>query len=225
MNKKGITLVTVVVMIIVMIIIATVSIVAGNKIIVSSNEYKIEQEIESVKAAVLRKKAEVNMAGNLIPTGESYIGVADPILKSDGSDTIVATGWYYLDKENLEKLGVYDTTTRFIVNYDYEAVLSLESKDYLEEYIIIELMYDYIEKDSCAGTALKNKTATDTSGLMIRDNESGTVYGTNWYLLKKGTDSISGDFIQKYSTYITKDYLINFKTAEYVKIDFNYSEL
>ena len=225
MNNKGITLVTVVVMIIVMIIIATVSIVAGNKIIVNSNEYKIEQEIESVKAAVLRKKAEVNMAGNLIPTGESYIGVVDPVLKSDGTDTIIATGWYYLDKENLEKLGVYDTSTRFIVNYEYEAALSLESPDYLEEYMIIECIHNFIKNNSYAGIELKNKTATDTSGLMIRNNDTGAVYGTNWYLLKKESSSTSGDFLQRYSSYIENDYLVNFKTAEYIKIDFNYSEL
>ena len=56
MNNKGVTMVTVIVMIIVMLIIATVSIVAGNKIIVSSKEYKVEQELQSVKAEVLRKK-------------------------------------------------------------------------------------------------------------------------------------------------------------------------
>ena len=222
MNKKGVTLVTVVVMIIVMILIATVSIVAGNKIIVSSNEYKIEQEIESVRAAVLRKKAEVNMAGNLIPNGESYIGVADPVLKSDGTDTIVATGWYYLDKENLEKLGVYDTTTRFIVNYDYEAVLSLESQEYLEEYIFIESMYNLVENETYVGEALQNKTAEDTSGLMIRNNDTGAVYGTGWYLLRKDNGEISGD---NYTTYVKKDYLVNYETKEYIRLDFNYSEL
>jgi len=222
MNNKGVTLVTVVVMIIVMILIATVSIVTGNKIIVSSNEYKIEQEIESVKAAVLRKKAEINMAGNLIPNGESYIGVADPVLKSDGTDTIVASGWYYLDKENLEKLGVYDTTTRFIVNYDYEAVLSLESQDYLEEYVFIESMYDLIDNETYVGEALKNKTATDTSGLMIRNNDTGTVYGTGWYLLRKDSGEISGD---NYTTYVKKVYLFNYENKEYIRMDFNYSEL
>ena len=99
MNNKGITMVTVVVMIIVMLIIATVSIVAGNKAILEAKEYKLEQELQSVQAAVSRKKTEVNMAGSLIPIGEAYVGIKDPVLKSTGTDTIVATDWYLLDRE------------------------------------------------------------------------------------------------------------------------------
>ena len=157
-NNKGVTIVTVIVMIIVMLLIATVSIVAGNKIIVNSNELKAEQELQSVKSAVLRKKSEVNMAGSLIPIGEAYIGIKDPILKSDDSGTIKATNWYLLDETNLEKLGIYDSTSRYIVNYDYEQVLSTKNKEYIEEYMLIECIQKYIANNSVVGLELKNKT-------------------------------------------------------------------
>ena len=225
MNNKGVTMVTVIVMIIVMLIIATVSIVAGNKIIVSSKEYKVEQELQSVKAAVLRKKSEVNMAGTLIPVGESYVGIKDPILKNDETGTLVATGWYLLDEENLEKLGVYDVSTRYIANYDYEEVLSTQDTDYIELYMVIEFMYEYIDMNSVAGEMLKNKSDADSSGKMVKNKDTGDLYGTGWYLLKKNTSGSTGDFPAKYSSYINHDYLINFNTAKYVKVTSDFEEI
>lgn len=219
MNNKGVTMVTVIVMIIVMLIIATVSIVAGNKIIVSSKEYKVEQELQSVKAAVLRKKTEVNMAGTLIPNGESYVGIKDPILKSDESGTLVATGWYLLEEENLEKLGVHDASSRYIANYDYEEVLSTKDTDYIESYMVIEFMHEYINMDLVAGEMLKNKSDVDTSAKMVKNKDTGELYGTDWYLVKKE------NFTGKYSTYITHDYLINFNTAKYVKVTSAFEEI
>ncbi|MBO5142408.1 MAG: hypothetical protein J6C46_05345 [Clostridia bacterium] len=223
-NNKGVTIVTVIVMIIVMLLIATVSIVAGNKIIVNSNELKAEQELQSVKSAVLRKKSEVNMAGSLIPIGEAYIGIKDPILKSDDSGTIKATNWYLLDETNLEKLGIYDSTSRYIVNYDYEQVLSTKNKEYIEEYMLIECIQKYIANNSVVGLELKNKTSVSgsTTVTMVRDNETGNVYGTGWHLLRK---TATGELPTEYAEYIKHDYLINFNTAQYIKMDSNFEEI
>lgn len=223
MNNRGITMVTVVVIIIVMLLIATVSIVAGNKVIVESKQYKLEQEYQSVKAAVSRKKTEVNMAGSLIPIGESYVGIKDPILESDGSDTIVATDWYLLDRENLEKLGVYETDYRYIVNYDYEQVISTQNTNYLEEYMVSQSMIEYIKSGTTAGVELKNKI-TDSSAKMVRNNETGDVYGDNWYIVRKSATGTNG-FPAKYSSYIKHDYLINYEMAQYVMMDSNFEEI
>lgn len=225
MNKKGITMVTVVVMIIIMLIIATVSIIAGNEIIVNSNQYKIEQEIQSVKAAVLRKKAEVNMAGTLVPIGESYVGQVDPILKSEAAETISAIGWYLLDEESLEKLGVYDATSRYLVNYNYEAVIPTKNTDYIEEYMVVESLHNFIAQSTYPGTALKNKIGADTSGKMMKNKKTGDVYGTGWYILTKGTDGSTGDFQAEYAPYIQNDYLFNFETARYIKITSSFEEV
>lgn len=221
MNNKGITLVTLVVMIIVMIILVTVSFVAGNKLIVNSKDHNLEQEIESVRAAVSRKKTEIDMSGYMTPVGESYVGIKDPILGSDGADSIVATGWYYLEESHLEKLGVYDVNTGYIVNYDYEIVLSVKDKEYMEEFMLVESMYEHIKNGTAAGIELKNKTASEPDNKMVKNKENSDLYGTGWYLLKKA----SGDFDAKYESYINNNYLINFKTKEYVKMNSNFEEI
>lgn len=218
MNNKGITMVTVVVMIIVMLIIATVSIVAGNKLIIESKEYEKEQEYHSVKEAVLRKKSEVNMAGSLIPIGESYVGIKDPILKSDDSTTITATGWYLLDNTNLEKLGIFDASSRYVVNYDYEEVVATDDEEYIEKYMLIECIHEIINAGTVRGTQLKNKT-TDSSAKMVRNTETGDVYGDGWYIVSVA------DLPSKYKTYIDSDYLVNYETAQYVKMDSNFEQI
>lgn len=223
MNNKGITMVTVVVMIIVMLIIATVSIVAGNKAILEAKKYKLEQELQSVQAAVSRKKTEVNMAGSLIPIGEAYVGIKDPVLKSTGTDTIVATDWYLLDRENLEKLGVYETDIRYIVNYDYEFVLSTQDSNYIEEYMVSEFMIDNIADSTVAGVKLKNKV-TDSTAKMVRNTKTGDLFGEGWYLLKQSAVGADG-FSSEYKPYIKHDYLINYDTAKYVKMDSNFEEI
>lgn len=223
MNNKGITMVTVVVMIIVMLIIATVSIVAGNKAILEAKEYKLEQELQSVKAAVSRKKTEVNLSGSLIPIGEAYVGIKDPVLKSTGAETIVATDWYLLDRENLEKLGVYETDIRYIVNYDYELVLSTQDSNYIEEYMVSEFMIDHIANSTVAGVKLKNKI-TDSTAKMVRNIKTGDVFGEGWYLLKQSATGTEG-FDEKYKSNIKHDYLINYDTAKYVRMDSNFEEI
>lgn len=212
MNQKGVTLATVIVMIIIMLIIATVSIVAGNRLIVNSKEYKEEQEIQSVKAAVSRKKTEVNMAGVLVPNGEAYVGAIDPIIKSDAEGTIVAKGWYLLDEESLLKLGISDASSRFIVNYEYEAVLATKNPDYIEEYMVIEYLHELMDAGTTAGTALGNKTTEGDAAKMVRNTEKNEVFGAGWYLLKKA------DFPDNYASYIKHSYLLQIERGQYQKV-------
>lgn len=219
MNNKGITLITVIVMIIVMLIIATVSLVAGNEIIVNSNEYRREQELESVKEAVLRRKSEVEMSGTIIPIGEAYVGTKNPIICTDERGTLVANDWYLLDKESLENIGVYDTENKYVVNYDYGIVLSTYDESYIEEYMVIKCLYDYISRNSTLGTALENKTGSDTSKKMYVNNDNGDLFGTGWYFVSKA------DLPSIYSAYIENSYLLNFKNAEYVKVTSTFKEV
>lgn len=216
MNQKGVTLATVIVMIIIMIIIATVSIVAGNRLIVNSNEYKESQEIESVKAAVLRKKTEVNMAGSLVPIGESYIGIVNPVIKSDDDETIIAEGWYLLDEESLEKLGIHDVSSRFLVNYDYEVVIPTKEGKYIEEYMVAKYLHELIDSETVTGIALKDKVSGDIS--IVIDNEEQEVYGTGWYLIREEA------FPEEYKEYIKNDYLFQFKRGEYIKMTPDFEE-
>lgn len=211
-SQKGMTLATVIVMIIIMLIIATVSIVAGNRLIVDSKEYKEEQELQSVKAAVSRKKAEVNMAGVLIPLGESYVGSIDPIIKSDSEGTVVANGWYLLDEEALQKLGISDASSRYIVNYEYEVALATKNSDYIEEYMAVEYLHDLIDTQTTSGTALSNKTSEGDGAKMVVNKEENEVFGEGWYLVK------ITDFPTEYSSYIKHSYLFQLERGEYEKV-------
>ena len=127
------------------------------------------------------------------------------------------------NKENLEKLGVYDVTNRYLVNYDYEVVLSLQNEDYLEEYMVVEFMHKCIEDETFVGTELTNKDSS--GGLMVKNKQTGELYGTGWYLLKKDDTGVVGDFPTEYSSEIKHDYLINFKTNQYVKMDTNFEQI
>jgi len=216
MNQKGITMATVVVMIIIMIIIATVSIVAGNRVIVNSKDYQDEQEIASVKAAVLRKKTEVNMAGTLVPLGEAYVGIINPIVKADDTGSVVANGWYLLDEENLERLGIHDASTRFLVHYDYEVVIPMKSEDYLEEYMIVEFLHDLIDSETTAGIPLQDKSGdgmgSDTTSPMVKNKEKNEYFGTGWYLIKKE------HLPANYAKHIDHSYLLQIDRAQYVQV-------
>lgn len=218
MNNKGITLITVVVMIIVMIIIAAASILAGNKLIVNSSEYKKEQEIQSVREAVSRKKTEVGLQGTFTPVGEGYVGEKNPILISDENGTVEATDWYLLDTTALEKLGVYEVNTKFLANYDYEIVLSTENPYHIEEYFVITAIHYYKDQGSVVGEMLNNKTSDNPNVKMVEDSK-GNLYGTGWYIVDKG------DFPTEYANYINNKYLVNFNTCEYVIYGSDFSEV
>lgn len=224
-NNKGVTLATVVVTIIVMLVIATVSIVAGNKLIVSSNEYDEGQEYESVVSAVKRKKTEVNLAGSLIPVGEAYVGVVDPIIKSDSTGSLKADGWYLLDEVALEKLGLNELSSRYLVNYDYEVVLSTKNSDYVEECLVAEYIHNVSEKGRC-GLQLKDKVSGDTN-VMIQIEDTSELFGTGWYLVNPSDYNPEElpKHLRDYVSYIENPYLINYDRYEYVKLDMDYKKI
>ena len=109
MNQKGITLITVVVIIIVIVIIATTSIIAGNRLIINARTLADSQNEETVREALQRRNAEINMQGSLVPKGDSYPGNVDPLI---GDGTYRAKGWYTLDEAELNSLGVKDVTRK-----------------------------------------------------------------------------------------------------------------
>lgn len=211
MNQKGITLASIIVMIIVMILIATVSIVAGNRLILNSKDYVEEQELESVRSAVLRKKNEIGMMGSMTPIGEMYVGTADPTLQTATGRSVVATNWYLLDEGNLEELGVFDTTSRFLVSYEYEVVLPVKNPDYVEEYLVVQTMQDLKKEGKTIGMALQ-----DTYGQMVRNLERNELFGSGWYLVK--AEDWKDVTSEEVGADITHSYVIQFDRAEYEKV-------
>ncbi len=209
MNKHGITMISVVVIIIVMIIIATVSMIAGNRVILNAKEYNQEKELETVKAAIIRKKTEVNNAGIITPLGESYVGTKNPTIKSDETGEIIADGWYFLDEAALEQLGVMDSRAHFLVNYENEIALRMDEEDYIEPYTIATLMIQANKTATVFGEALKDNEPLQ----MIENEEDNEFFGTGWYYVNHTAD-LSGDAIN----YVQNDYLINFEHNQFIKM-------
>lgn len=224
MSNKGISLVSVIVIIIVMIIIATISIVAGNKLIFETKELKDNQTIESIKEAMNRLNSEINSSGTITPKGENYIGRASPAV---GTGEERAYGWYLLDEEELTKLGIKEQKGRYLVNYEYNEVLDMNEAGYYERYNVINFMHDQITEMNeakkngtsftCFGFALQNKSDENDGKVMYKNFNSARqteMYGTGWYYINPETNILP----EKYQGKITNEYLINYELAKYVKV-------
>ena len=217
MNNKGISLVTVVVIIIVMIIIASVSIIAGNKLIVETKELANFQTIETIREAINRLYEDHINSGMITPKGEGLIGRYSPAI---GNGDIQAVGWYLLDEDALTELGI-NQKGKFLINYKYSAVLDMSDSSYVEEYNVIEFMYNQRKlmenaiKDGTtnsfeyAGEELNNDTR-----VYVHKSETQTdVYGLGWYYVEPS------DMTEEYKTNVKGNYLINYDDAKYVRVD------
>ncbi len=229
MNNKGITLVTVAVMIIVIIIIATTSIVAGNRLLFNSRELVDAQMLESVREAAIRRKNEIDMQGTITPLGETYPGQLSPYI-ADGA--FEAVGWFLLNEEALDDLGVKKAKERYLVNYKKSTVLSMADNEYVEKYLVYVFMDKIMDKRKTnailgyPGEELQNSTAIDSGKMYVdRSGKNGIeTYGTGWYKLSKEemilelTDSFTGVNL---SNFMKNDYLINFDDYKFVKFTSN----
>ena len=107
-NNKGVTLLSIIIILIVIIIIASVGIISGSNLLVESKEHIDEQEYTTVLEAIRRKKAEISTSGILLPAGETYAGVQNPVIGRDesGAEQYAGKDWYLLEESHLKELGV-----------------------------------------------------------------------------------------------------------------------
>lgn len=107
-NNRGVTLVSMIVIIIVIIIIASIGVISGNALLLESKDHVSEQEYVAVLDAVKRKKAEVSLAGTLLPASKGYIGIQNPVVGRDEGNLEQYAGkdWYLLEETHLEQLGI-----------------------------------------------------------------------------------------------------------------------
>ncbi|MBR3280326.1 MAG: hypothetical protein IKI57_00570 [Clostridia bacterium] len=218
MNNKGITLVTVVVMIIVIIIIATVSILSGTRLITNSKKLSESEILESVRSAVQRKNAEIEMQGTITPIDENYPGQLSPIITPD---SLECTNWYLLNDDNLEELGIKYSEGKFLVNYPKGIVISLADTDYAEKYLIYRFMDEVKAKkeseeiDEYEGTKLVNPSSSSDGRTYYREHEyeAREVFGNGWYRvnptqIKNHLESVFEG--KNLDNYIKNDYLVNY---------------
>ena len=218
-KNKGMTLITIVVTIIILVIIASVSILSGNKLIEETKEYRDEEVVQNVKQAILRRKSEIETQGSITPLGQVYVGQADPLV---GKGDINAKGWHMLSVNELKEIGVHDVVGRYLVNYNYEEVITLEDPEYTEKYLICEYIHRVKELgdsnyEKYTTKTLLNKLTGDSAEIVYEDTKTGNVYGTKWYLVSKSTINSNNVLTDAEKNYITNDYLVNFQDDKYVK--------
>jgi len=227
-KNKGMTLITIVVTIIILIIVASVSILSGNKLVEEASDFRNEEVIQNVKQAVLRRKNEIDTQGSFTPIGITYIGKADPLV---GKGDITANNWHLLDVEDLKELGVHDIVGKYIVNYKYEEILSMDDPDYTEKYLVCKYLHDVLDKtkeltvdqrnseyEQYTTKKLSNKFSEDSDGAIYENKETGDIYGTKWYYITPEKIKEENILTEPEKNYISNSYLINFQDEKYVKV-------
>ena len=228
MNNKGITLISVVVMIIIITIIATTSLLAGNVMITNSRKLADKEMIETVREAIMRRNSEIKMQGTVTPLGDSYPGQLSPYI-ADGR--IEAVGWYLLNEEALDELGVKNSKLRYLVNYKTETVLALSDPNYVEDYLVCAFMDIQNEEmntgaiEEYKGEALSiSTTSTYNNHYYYRESDKydTEVFANGWYILHPYAIKeklIENGFDEEYLNEIMHDdYLINFKDFKFEKV-------
>lgn len=122
-NKSGVTLVTMVIIVIVIVIISTISIIGGTEIIGEAKESKREDNLAAVKAKINDLSLKQGTAGVFTPANfKKYGKVASAVLSDDAENL---EGWYILDKEDLEEMGLKYVDESYLVNYDDNVVITM----------------------------------------------------------------------------------------------------
>ena len=122
-DNRGVTLVTMVMVIIVITIIASVLIIGGTEIMKNAKESKTKENLTAVKAVVNDIYIKQNTAGFFTPGGANYYGTPAYGLVSGDAD--VLKGWYLLDKDDLEEMGIEYLEESYLVNYKANRVVVL----------------------------------------------------------------------------------------------------
>lgn len=140
-NQKGITLVALVITIIVLLILASVSITGGLKSIKTSKETAILSELEMIQHAVLERYTnEVTMGTNNFPGQQKFTTTEE--IKNEISELTSDTklmnilentkneidDFYYLEKEDLEELGITNADDSYIINYKIGLVIDVTNQ-------------------------------------------------------------------------------------------------
>ena len=127
-NNKGVTIITLIITIIVIIILAGITIYIGlNQNTEKAMEVKTAYEVHEIIDAVVNR----SLVHKINPDYYVYVGKTDYEPKSIGTEGNKKTysgndGWYLLDtKEEFDELGLDNTNTSYLVNYEDGSVVSI----------------------------------------------------------------------------------------------------
>ena len=140
-NQKGITLIALVITIIVLLILAGVSITGGYQSLKESKGTAVLSELEMVQHAVLERYTnEATMGNSNFPGDQKYSSIEE--IKSEISELSGDTklmsilentknsmdDFYYLEKTDLEELGITQADDSYIINYKIGLVIDVTNQ-------------------------------------------------------------------------------------------------
>lgn len=140
-NTEGITLVALCVTIVILLILAGISINSGYNLIKESKKNELLSELEMIQHAVLeRYTKEATMGNNNYPGTQKYTSIDE--IKSEITDLTNDTklmeilkntensldDYYYLEKTDLEELGITKAEDTYIINYKIGLVIDITNQ-------------------------------------------------------------------------------------------------
>ena len=163
-SEDGITLVTIVIMIVIITIIASVSIINGVSSVEKAKEQVKENNLSAVKAAVSREAARAGTAGTLTPNNAIFPGRENATIEGK----TIGNGWYLLDEDSLNEMGIEYVDETYVVNYKLNAVIALSETD--------DLVAEIAAKS--AGSLEENIDISD-GGYVVSLNANGGTGGSD----------------------------------------------
>jgi Tfp pilus assembly protein PilE len=135
-KRRGVTIVSLIIVVIVMVILAGVSITIGTKNIKTTKDSKLYAELNMVQHAVLEQYTKFQatkdityLLGNKMDL--SYVenmAMNMNLILVDIPQSYTNKDYYKLDKASLMDMGITDTDDEFIVNYVSGEVLNITQK-------------------------------------------------------------------------------------------------
>ncbi|MBR3132723.1 MAG: type II secretion system protein [Clostridia bacterium] len=131
-NEKGVTMLVLVITIIVLLILAGVGIFYAVQDAGFATDKKLISELNMVATAVHEQYIKYQKTGTKeFLVGESPYSLSDTITKDydDKDVTVVKTGWYKLDEDALEEIGINNSKYEYAVKYETGEVYNITMKE------------------------------------------------------------------------------------------------
>ena len=120
-KNAGVTIVSMLVIIIVLVILASITIFGGIEILTNSKDSQKKENLTAVQTVVNNISTKLNVAGVLTPGDTKLYGTDAATLLEKPE----LKGWYVLEKEDLEELGITYLDETYLVNYKENRVVSM----------------------------------------------------------------------------------------------------
>ena len=135
-KERGVTLITLIVMIIVVLILAGVGVITSLTLAKKTQESKITAELQMVQHAVFEQYVKFNMTHNTSDlVGKKMEQSEIEQVATELGITLVTippnmsyAEYYWLNTQDLEKIGIKETKDEYIVNYRTGEVINITTK-------------------------------------------------------------------------------------------------